>query len=101
MNNKIIEDVALTCNNVAKVISEMQSGQPCNLYCPGRNALVDILNQLMVEIKDAEPECFQRLMLEMQNIKNPYNQCVQPYQFGAVTAIANILKKKYIDTKKV
>lgn len=24
MNNKIIEDAALTCNNVAKTISEMQ-----------------------------------------------------------------------------
>ncbi len=41
MNNKIIEDAALTCNNVAKTISEMQLGQPCNLYCSGRNALVD------------------------------------------------------------
>ena len=54
----------------------------------------------MVEIKDTEPECFQRLMLELQNIKSPYNQCVQPYQFGAINAITNILKNKYIDAKK-
>ena len=72
----------------------------CNPCCPGRDALINTINQLMVEIKDTEPECFQRLMLELQNIKNPYNNCVLPCQFGAVNAVISILKHKYIDAKK-
>lgn len=78
----------------------MQLGRPCNSCCPGRDALINTINQLIVEIRDTEPECFQRLMLELQNIKSPYNKCVQPYQFGAINAITNILKNKYIDTKR-
>lgn len=78
----------------------MHLGRPCNSCCPGRDALINTINQLIVEIRDTEPECFQRLMLELQNIKSPYNQCVQPYQFGAINAITNILKNKYIDAKK-
>lgn len=100
MNKKIIENAAIACDNVAIAINGMQPGRPCNPCCPGRGALINTINQLMVEIKDTEPECFQRLMLELQNIKIPYNQCVQPYQFGAINAITNILKNKYIDAKK-
>ena len=100
MNKKIIENAAIACDNVAKAINGMQLGRPCNSCCPGRDALINTINQLIVEIRDTEPECFQRLMLELQNIKSPYNKCVQPYQFGAINAITNILKNKYIDTKK-
>lgn len=100
MNKKIIENAAIACNNVAKAINGMQSGIPCSSCCPGRDALINILNQLALEIKDIEPECFQRLMQELQNIKNPYNKCVLPCQFGAVNAITSILKNKYIDAKK-
>ena len=97
MNKRIIENAAIACNNVAKAINEMRSGIPCSSCCPGRDALINILNQLTLEIKDIEPECFQRLMQELQYIKNPYNNCVLPCQFGAVTSI---LKNKYIDAKK-
>ena len=100
MDKKIIENAAIACDNVAKAINGIQLGRPCNSCCPGRDALINTINQLIVEIKDTEPECFQRLMLELQNIKSPCNQCVQPYQFGAINAITNILKNKYIDTKK-
>ena len=100
MNKKIIENAAIACDNVAKAIYGMQLGRPCNSCCPGRDALINTINQLIVEIRDTEPECFQRLMLELQNIKSPYNQCLQPYQFGAINAITNILKNKYIDAKK-
>ncbi len=100
MNKKIIENAAIVCNNVAKAINEMQPGRPCSPCCPKRDALINTLNQLTVEIKDIEPECFQRLMLELQNIKNPYNRCVKPCQFGAVNAITDILKTKYIDAPK-
>lgn len=100
MNKKIIENAAMACENVAKAINGMRPGRSCNLSCPGRDVLISTINQLIVEIKDVEPECFQRLIFELQDIKNPYNQCVQPYQFGAINAISNILKNKYIDAKK-
>lgn len=100
MNKKIIENAAIACDNVAIAINGMQPGKPCNPCCPGRDALINTINQLMVDIKDTEPECFQRLMLELQNIKNPYNNCVLPCQFGAVNAVTSILKHKYIDAKK-
>lgn len=96
MNKKIIENAAIACNNVAKAINE-KSCSPC---CPGRDALINALNQLIVEIKDIEPECFKQLMLELQNIKSPYNNCVRPRQFGAANAIVSILKNKYIDSPK-
>lgn len=96
MDKKIIENAAIACDNVAKAINGIQLGRPCNSCCPGRDTLINTINQLIVEIRDTEPECFQRLMLELQNIKSPCNQCVQPYQFGAINAITNILKNKPI-----
>lgn len=100
MNKKIIENAATACNEVDKAISEKQWNRPCRFICPGRNALINILNQLIVEIKDVEPECFQRLMLEVQDIKNPRNDCLRLRKFGAVNAITSILKNKYIDAKE-
>lgn len=50
-----------------KAINGMQPGRHCNPCCPRRDAFINTINQLMVEIKDTEPECFQRLMLELEN----------------------------------
>jgi len=100
MDKKIIKNAATICNNVAQSINLKNSGQPCKHSCPGRDKFINAVNQLMIEIKDIEPECFQRLMCEMQNISEPYGSCVHPFQFGAVNAITDILYNKYINVKK-
>lgn len=89
------------CEGIAKAITLKNNGKPfCNTYCPGEDLLASVLNQLIVEIKDIEPECSQRLIAELQNIKGLSNKCVNPFSFGAVVAIVNILRMKYINVQK-
>lgn len=96
MNKKIIEEAAIVCDNVAKAINQRNRGPlHCQTYCPGEDALIDILNKLALEIKDIEPECFIRLNKELQSIRTP--NCVNPFSFGAVVAIVSLLKMKYVD----
>lgn len=96
MNKKIIEEAAIVCDNVVKAINQRNKGRlHCQTYCPGEDALLDILNKLALEIKDIEPECFIRLNKELQSIRTP--NCVNPFSFGAVVAIVSLLKMKYID----
>ena len=96
MNKKIIEDAALICENVVKAINQRNRGNlNCHSYCPGVDALVNVLNKLTIEIKDVEPECYIRLNKELNNLRTP--NCVNPFSFGAVNAIVGILKMKYIN----
>ena len=96
MNKRIIEESAIICGNVANAINQRNKGRiPCQTYCPGENALIDILNKLALEIKHIEPECFIRLNKELQSMRTP--NCVNPFSFGAVLAIVSVLKMKYID----
>lgn len=96
MNKKIIEEAALICDNVANAIKQRNKGQLyCNTYCPGEDTLIGILNKLILEIKDIEPECFIQLNKELQSLRTP--NCVNPFSFSAVKAIISILKMKYVD----
>ena len=46
MNKKIIEDAALICENVVKAINQRNRGNlNCHSYCPGEDALVNVLNK--------------------------------------------------------
>ena len=78
MNKKIIEDAALVCENVVKAINQRNRGNlNCHSYCPGEDALVNVLNKLTIEIKDVEPECYIRLNKELKNLRTP--NCVNPF----------------------
>lgn len=89
------------CEGIVKAITQKNSGRPfCKTYCPGEDRLISVLNQLAVEIKDIESECSQRLIVELQNIKGLANQCVNPFSFGAIVAIVNILRMKYVNVQK-
>lgn len=89
------------CNSIAKAITKRNSGQPfCQNYCPGEDRLITIIQQLINAIKDNEPESSTRLAEELQNVKQILpNQCVNPYSFGAIVAIVNILSRKYLNPK--
>lgn len=96
MNKKILDDAVVVCNTVAKAINQRnRNGLICPSYCPGEDALINIINKLVIEIKDIEPECFLCLNRELQNLKTP--NCVNPFSFGAIAAIISVLKRKYID----
>lgn len=96
MNKKIIKDAATICDKIANAINQRNRGRlHCQTYCPGEDALIDILNKLAFEIKDIEPECCFRLNKELQSIRPP--NCVNPFSFGAILAIVNILKMKYVN----
>lgn len=96
MNKKIIEEAAKACDNVANAIYRRTRGEfQCRTYCWGEDTLIKILNKLALEIKYIEPECSIRLNKELQSIRTP--NCVNPFSFGAASAIVNILKMKYVD----
>ncbi len=98
---QILQDARDICDNIAKAITKRDNGQPfCKSYCPGEERLVTIIQQLVNAIKDNEPECSARLAEELQNVKQILpNQCVNPYSFGAIVAIVNILCRKYFKLK--
>ena len=59
MNKKVIEEAAIICDKVANAINERNKGRlNCQTYCPGEKTLISILNNLIAEIKDIEPEYF-------------------------------------------
>ena len=95
---QILHDARDICDNIAKAITKRNNGQPyCKTYCPGEDRLIDVIQQLVNAIKDIEPQCCARLLEELQNIKHILpNQCVNPYSFGAIVAVVNILSRKYL-----
>ena len=98
---QILQDARDICDNIAKAITKRNNGQPfCQNYCPGEDRLITIIQQLINAIKDKEPESSTRLAEELQNVKQILpNQCVNPYSFGAIVAIVNILSRKYLNPK--
>ena len=76
MKKKIIEEAAIVCDKVANAINQNVGWPYCKTYCPGKDTLIEILNKLVLEIKDVEPECFIRLNQEIQRLKTP--NCVNP-----------------------
>lgn len=95
MKKKIIEEAAIVCDKVANAINQNVGWPYCKTYCPGKDTLIEILNKLVLEIKDVEPECFIRLNQEIQRLKTP--NCVNPFSFKGITTIVSLLKMKYID----
>ena len=98
---QILQNAREICDSIAKAITKRNSGQPfCQNYCPGEDCLITIIKQLVEAIRDIEPENCERLAEELQNVKQKLpNQCVNPYPFGAIVAIVNILSRKYLNPK--
>lgn len=98
---QILQNAREICDSMAKAITKRNSGQPfCQNYCPGEDRLISIIQQLVNAIKDNEPESSTRLAEELQKVKQILpNQCVNPYSFGAIVAIVNILSRKYLNPK--
>lgn len=98
---QILQNAREICDSIAKAITKRNSGQPfCQNYCPGEDCLITIIKQLVEAIRDIEPENCERLAEELQNVKQILpNQCVNPYSFGAIVAIVNILCRKYLKSK--
>nr|WP_288893590.1 hypothetical protein [uncultured Alistipes sp.] len=45
MKKKIIEDAVAICDKVADAVNQRNNGRPhCRTYCPGEEALIEILN---------------------------------------------------------
>ena len=95
MKKKVIEDAVIVCDKVVDAINQRISRPYCQTYCPGEKVLINALNNLLLEIKDVEPECFRRLNQEIQRLKT--SDCLNPPSFGAVVAIVSVLKMKYVD----
>lgn len=96
MNKKVIEEAAIICDKVANAINERNKGRlNCQTYCPGEKTLISILNNLIAEIKDIEPEYFICLKNSLLNLRG--QDCVNSRSFEIVRAIIKLLKNKYIN----
>ena len=94
MKKQVIEEAVTICNKVADAINRKNTGQYCKGYCPGADALIGVLNRLSAEMTDSEPECCRRLNQELQMLR--FQDCLNPFALGAVIAIVNVLKIKYV-----
>ncbi len=86
------------CGKIANALDRGSCAVPyCKQYCPTMDALINAIRTLSIEGLNIEPECALVLQTELARLKNPLNNCANPYAFGVVKGILNVLKKKYID----
>lgn len=86
------------CEKMAIALNKGGRTNPyCKKYCPTIDGLITVLKTLSAEAISIEPECALVLQAELTRLKNPRNGCANPYAFGTVKGILNVLKKKYID----
>lgn len=85
------------CEKMTNILNRGYSVPYCRQYCPTVDGLITVLKTLSAETINVEPECALVLQAELARLKNPMNHCVNPYAFGVVKGILNVLKKKYID----
>lgn len=86
------------CEKMTNVLNRGGYSLPyCRQYCPTVDGLINVLKTLSAEATNIEPECALVLQTELARLKNPMNHCANPYSFGVVKGILNVLKKKHID----
>lgn len=101
MNIKqLLSKIVAVCDEMAASINRRNRGEwNCQSFCPGENRLISLLNELLPHLTSTEPECAMRIREEIKglNARNP-NDCVNPYAFGGIIAIMNVLARKYLHT---
>ncbi|MCM1301464.1 MAG: hypothetical protein NC226_07070 [Bacteroides cellulosilyticus] len=99
MNVKqLLSKIVTVCDEMVTGINCRNRGEwNCKSFCPGENELISLLNELLPHLTLTEPECAMRIREEIKglNAKNP-NDCVNPYAFGGINAIVNVLARKYL-----
>ena len=104
---KTLSEAWTICNEVSNAISKRNNGQyDCKRYCPRKEKLFDAIQDLIEAIRDVDLESSIWLANELQKAKQTQGyQCINPYSFGAIVALVNILKQKYIkanaNTRKI
>lgn len=90
------------CEKMAIALNKGGRTNPyCKKYCPTIDGLITVLKTLSAEAINVEPECALVLQAELARLKNPMNHCVNPYAFGVVKGILNVLKKNTLTRQMV
>lgn len=90
-----IENILNLCNKVATAINKRNSGIPnCKSYCMGEDLIISSLKKFQSILKNIEPECAN--IIEDNLIMLRGNPCLNPYAFGGILSILNLLKIKYL-----
>ncbi|GFI53795.1 toll/interleukin-1 receptor domain-containing protein [uncultured Alistipes sp.] len=95
---RLLSQIVAVCDEMTASINRRNRGEwNCRSFCPGENRLISLLNELLLHLTLTEPECAMRIQEEIKglNVQNP-NDCVNPYAFGGIVAIMNILARKYL-----
>ena len=104
---KTLREAWTICDEVSKAISKRNNGRnDCKRYCPGKEKLFDVIQDLIEAIQDVDLESSMLLAKELSKIKQtPKKRCIDPYSFVAIATIVDILKHKYIkentNTRKI
>ncbi|MDE6480965.1 MAG: toll/interleukin-1 receptor domain-containing protein [Muribaculaceae bacterium] len=87
------------CYQVKVAINQKNAGFPnCRSYCPGEERLISSLKEFQTILRKIEPEFASSIEDNLIRLRG--NPCLNPYAFGGILSVLNILKLKYLSTKE-
>lgn len=90
-----LNNIFTLSSKVAQAIDMRNKGVPnCSTYCPGEEHLISSLKDFLSILKEVEPECASSIEDNLIILKGP--KCLNPYAFGGIWGVLNMLNAKYL-----
>jgi len=90
-----LNNIFTLSSKVAQAIDMRNKGVPnCSTYCPGEEHLISSLKDFLPILKEVEPECASSIENNLIILKG--HNCLNPYAFGGIWGMLNMLKAKYL-----
>jgi len=92
---KQLNAILTLVSKIAIAINKRNKGElNCKAYCPGEEILISSLKDFLLILREIEPECANSIEDNLIILKGA--NCLNPYAFGGVLGVLNMLKAKYI-----
>ena len=92
---KQLNAIITLVSKIAIAINKRNKGElNCKAYCPGEEILISSLKDFLPILRKIEPECANSIEDNLIILKG--TNCLNPYAFGGVLGVLNMLKAKYI-----
>lgn len=95
---KQLDAILTLVSKTATAINKRNKGIPnCEIYCPGEDRLISSLKEFLCTLKKVEPDCVSSIEDNLIILKG--DNCLNPYAFGGILGVLNLLKIKYLSGK--
>ena len=92
---KQLNAILTLVNQINIAINKRNRGMPnCKAYCPGEELLISSLKKFLSALRQIEPDCASSIEDNLIILKG--TNCLNPYVFGGILGVLNMLKAKYL-----